>query len=410
MRPGLGNTACMVLFAGTALTLRAEDPDALFLQARQLPKARREEARELCLRALKDHPAYDEVRVHLARLYAWDERYDEARAQLRLILQPRPGNLEAREVAIDVEVWSDRPEEALRLCNEGLALEAPAARDTAVLLWRKARVLKRLGDLEGACHAIQVAVTVDPGFTEARLYREDLQQLRQRDKASLTFSRETYSQTFLPWTTGSLTLGHHFDPGTVLARVTRAERFSDRGTQMELEAYPHLFDHTYAFLNVGRSTSFMFPTTSAAAEIYHNFPHGIEASLGCLYLDFTGSKVTVRTGSFGVYAGNALYSLRLYETPSVAGASLSEALSGRWYFSDADSYAYLKVSSGFSQDLLAWSPQVFTLRTRSGSAGLQKLVGRRWIFSGGFTFERQEYFPAEFQNHLTTTVGVQVRF
>ena len=196
----------------------------------------------------------------------------------------------------------------------------------------------------------------------------------------------------------------------MLARATRAERFSDWGNQFELEAYPHLFAHTYAFLNVGKSSSFMFPSTSGVAELYHNFPHGFEASLGAHYLDFSGSTVTVYTGSFSVYTGNSLYIIRMYETPSVAGASLSGALTWRYYFADADSYVYLKGGTGFSQDLLAWSPQIFTLRSRSASAGFQKLVGRRWLFSGGFTFERQEYFPAEFQNHVTTTVGVDLRF
>ena len=403
------NLRSLGLVAGVVFALRAEDPDALFLQARSLPRARRGEARELCLRALRDHPAYDEVRVHLARLYAWDDRYDEARAQLRLILGPRPGNLEARDVAIDVEVWSDHLPEALRLCHEGLALDLPR-RDAARLLWRKARVLRRLGDLDGAHGATQAALTLDPGLSEARLLQADLAQQRRRDKVALTYSEDTYSRTFLPWHTGSLTYGHHFDPGTVLARVTRAERFSDRGTQVELEGYPHLFNHTYAFLNVGRSSSFMFPSTSGAAELYHNFHHGVEASLGALFLDFPGSKVTVYTGSFGVYAGDGLYGLRLYETPSVAGASLSGALSARWYLSDADSYVFLKASDGFSQNLLTWSPQSFTFHTRSGSAGLQRLVGRRWVWSGSFTWERQEYFPAEWQTHLTTTIGVEYRF
>ena len=406
--PSLSVALRIGLFASACLALRAEDPDLLFQRARNLPPELRDDARELCFQALKDHPDYDEVRVHLARLYAWDHRYREAREQLRLILGPRPGNLEAREVAVDVELWSDQLEAGLRLCNEGLG-SAPVG-PAAGLLWRKARILKALGDLPGAYAAVQAALVLDPGLQEARLLRLDLKELLQRDKVALVYTRDTYSRTFQPWNTGSLTLGHHFDGGTVLARATRAERFGAQGTQAELEAYPHLSDHTYAFLNLGRSSSFMFPSTSGAAELYHNFPRGIEASLGLRYLDYQGTTVTVYTGSVGVYAGNALYSLRLNDTPGAAGSSLSGTLSGRWYLEDADTYGYVTVGDGFSQDLLAFNPQAFRLRSRNGSAGFQKRLARRWVLSAGLAFERQEYFPALFQNHVTTTIGIEMRF
>jgi len=319
------------------------------------------------LLALEGHPDYDDVRLHLARLWAWDGRYDEARAEVRYILERRPGNLEAREAALDVEVWSDHPHEALRLCAEGLAL-APSAQ----LLYRKARILKSLEDRDGAYAAAQSALVLDPNHQGARQLRDDLKELLRRSKVALDYGYETYSAAFTPWRTESLTLGHRFPLGSVLARVNRARRFDAWGTQMELEAYPRRLDGTYAYLNAGRSTDFMFPSRSAGAQLYHNFQGGIEGSLGFRYLDFSGSTVTIQVGTVGWYHGDGFYSLQLFRTPSAIGSSLSGSLKARWYFEGADSWYEVSGGTGLAPDYLAWSDQVVKIRAQHLTANLQK--------------------------------------
>ena len=388
--------------------LGAEDPDALFLQARQLPKARREEARALCRKALEGHPDYDEVRVYLGRLLTWDDRYAEARKEFAYVLERRPEDLDAREAAIDLEAWSDHPEAGLRLCDQGLGKGESA--DDAVLLCRKARLLRSLDDLHGAYACVQAALTMNPNLQPARLLREDLKEKLQRSKVGLDYTRDEFSQTFQPWNLEAVTLGHHFDFGTVLARATQAQRFGAMGSQFELEAYPHLFEKTYAFLHLGYSQQFMFPTTAAAADIYHNFPAGIEASLGFNYMDFTGSKVTVYSGSLGKYQGNALYTLRLNRTPSAIGASLSGSISGRWYQDDADTYGDCTVGTGFSPTQVPSSPQALNLRSRHVSLSYQKRLGHAWLASAGIAWEHQEYYPTLFQTHMTYDLGVEIKF
>lgn len=383
----------------------AEDPDVLFAKARSLPKAQREEARALLRQALEGHPDYDDVRIHLARMYAWDSRYDEARKELDHVLTRRPGNEEARDVAIDVAVWSDHPHEGLRLCAAGLELH-PSAR----LLYRKARILKSLDDKPGAYASVEAALVLSPNDQDARLLRDDLKELMQRDKVSYTYSRDTFSQEFSPWEMHSLTLGHHFDGGTVLARMNRALRFGEWGDQMELDAYPHLFEGTYAYLNTGRATGSFFPSTTYGGQLYHNFKGGIEASLGFRYLDFSGSTVTFYTGTFGKYQGNAFYTLTLNFTPSAVGSSLSGSLAGRWYFDDADSWFNLSAGTGFSPDLVAWSSQVVKERAANLSASVQKRLRRTWIISGGASLSREEDLPYTYLRHWTFTVGLEKRF
>lgn len=384
---------------------RAEDPDVLFAKARALPKERREEARALCRQALADHPDYDDVRIHLARLHAWDHQYDDARRELAYVLDRRPANQEAREVLVDVEVWSDHPHEALRQCGLGLA-QGPSAE----LLYKKARILKSLGDVEGAYKAAQAAITEDPDHQAARKLREDLSELRQRDKVVLGASYETYSAQYGHWLTDTLTLGHRFDQGTVLAMVNHAHRFDTWGDQFELDAYPHLGEGTYAYLSAARSGSFIFPSQNYMAQVYHNFSHGLEASLGGRYMDFSGSKVSQYLGTFGKYHGDAYYYLLLTLTPGATGSSLSEALKGRWYLSDADSWVGLAAGTGLSPNLIPWSAQVVKFRSTYATADIQKRLPHSWILAALVSREQMEYQPDTYLAHWTWSASVEKRF
>lgn len=382
-----------------------EDSDALFKRARELPKERREEARALCRKALERSPGYHDIRIHLARLHAWDSQYDEARREIRRVLEAQPTNAEARGVAIDIEVWSDHPHEGLRIAEAGMSLD-PKSPDWP---YRKARILKSLNDLPGAYAAVQVALSRDADHQPSRLLRDDLKELVQRSKVSLDVTYETFNQTFDPWKTVSMSLGHRFDLGSVILRANRVERFDTWGTQVEVDAYPHIAEGTYAYLNVGHSQDSIFPSSSMGAELYHNFPAGIEASLGLRRLVFSDA-VTIYTGSIGKYYGNGLYSLRLNSTPSAVGSSLSGALSARIYQEDADSYMSFTVGMGVSPDQPVWSDEILRLRSRKASLALQKRLSRLWIASAGAGWERQEYLPEQFRIHWTFNVGIERRF
>jgi len=395
----------LVALVGAPLTAAEDDSDTLFLKARSLPKGRREEARALCRKALERSPDYQDIRIHLARLHAWDSQYDEARRELGIVLAKNPANAEAREVAVDVEVWSDHPREAIRVCDEGMV------RDPRNPHWayRKARVLKSLKDYPAAYAVTLVALQVDPEHQPSRLLRDDLKELMFRSKVSMDVTYETYNRTFDPWKTLAVSLGHRFDLGTAILRVNEANRFDTWGTQVEVDAYPHLGDGTYAYLNLGHSGSGIFPTSSYGAELYHNFPAGIEGSLGLRHLVFSDA-VTIYTGSIGKYYANSLYTLRLNSTPSAVGSSLSGSLSARFYQEDADSYVTASVGMGVSPDQPAWSAEVLRLRSRKVSVGMQKRLDRAWVASAGAGWERQEYLPEQFRIHWTFSAGIERRF
>jgi YaiO family outer membrane protein len=398
------------LFLVPACLLAVQAPetvDDMYARARHLAsEGQRKAAREVCREALRRSPDYHDIRILLGRLYTWDDHYDEGRAAFQYVLQRKPGYLDAREALIDLETWSDHPQEALRVCNEGLAL----APQSSPLLYRKARLLKASGDLPGALSAARQAVAADPGNAKARTLLGDLVELTQRDKLSVSYTYDHFDQTFDPWRTVSLAVTHRFNAGSVIARLNHATRFGESGNQVEMDAYPHLADGTYAYLNAGYSGASIFPRTRYGAELYHNFPMGIEASLGLRHLQFPGSGVTIYTGSFGKYWGNYLFTLRGNTTPSSAGSSKSGSLAVRRYFSDAEDYLTVTAGTGVSPDQSNASLEILNLRSRSLGLSGQGRLGRAWVLLGSLAWERQDVSATTTRTQTTASLGLEWTF
>lgn len=384
-----------------------EGVDELFARARKLAfSGQRAEAIALCRAALQRSPAYHDIRILVGRIHAWEGRYDEGRAELQQVLRAEPGHLDGRLALADLELWSDHPQAALALCDEGLALH-PAQPQ---LLFRKARAQKALGAYSEALAAARLAQAADPNLFEARQFIENLAELTQRSKVSLNATYDRFDRTFDPWRMTSLSLAHRFDAGSLIGRINRAERFGDTGHQVEVDAYPRWVDGTYFYLNAGFSESGIFPHRRYGAEIYHNFPKGIEGSLGLRHLRFSASNVTIYTGSLGKYWGDYLFTFRANATPSSIGASKSGSVSARRYFGDGENHLTLTLGSGVSPDQPNPSAEILNLRSRKAGLAAQGWIHRRLILSGGVSYERQELGSGVERAQTTFSAGLEWRF
>src|SRR5688572_17150878 len=73
----------------------------------------RERGIELLKNILERSPDYYDVRILLARTYAWNNHYDSARIQLAIVLSAEPQMEDALTALVDVDTWDDRQEDAL---------------------------------------------------------------------------------------------------------------------------------------------------------------------------------------------------------------------------------------------------------------------------------------------------------
>lgn len=387
--------------------LPAEGVDELFAQARRLAfDGQRAEAAGLCRRALERSPDYHDIRILLGRIHTWEGRYDEGRAEFRRVLARRPDYEDARVALADLELWSDHPQEALAVCDEGLAGRAPSA----PILTRKARALKALGDYAAAQAAAKAALAADPGHHEARQLAENLAELVLRSKVGLSYTYDHFDQTFDPWRTVSLSGGHRFDWGSLIGRLNRASRFGDSGQQVEVDAYPRWKDGTYFYLSAGASGSPLFPHRRYGVEAYHNFPKGIEGSLGFRHLRFDTSTVTIYTGSIGKYWGDYLFTFRGNSTPSSIGASKSGSLSVRRYFGDSENHLSATVGTGVSPDQANPDQELLQLRSRKAGLTLQGWIHKRMILSGSMAYEKQGLRWDTERTQFTLGLGLEWRF
>ncbi len=171
-----------------------------------------------------------------------------------------------------------------------------------------------------------------------------------RNKISATTTFESFDDDTDSWKELSVDYRRSTRFGSIIGRVNFAQRFDNEGSQFEVDAYPRLRRKTYAYLNVGVSSTDLFPELRYGAEIYHNFPHGYETSIGFRQLEFDTSDVTIYTGTLAKYVGNYWISLRPNYVSKDDGHSFSNGLSVRRYFGGRYEYAEISVGGGSSNE------------------------------------------------------------
>lgn len=393
-----------------ALNVFAQDQklnlDDLFSQARQLAfDGKRLETISLCQQILNSNPNYHDARVLLGRVYSWESNYLDSRKELKLVLDLKSDYEDARNALIDVELWSDNPIIALNYCDEGLAINP----NSASLYFKKARALKALNRIDEAKIAIKKSLELDSTNTDAVLLSEQLKNLSLKNTLQVEFSSDVFDKTFDPWQTVSFSLNHSRKNFSIINRINYSHRFNRSAVQYEIDAYPKIKDGTYAYLNVGLSTSNIFPKVRTGAELYHNFSKGVEASIGFRYLRFS-SNVFIYTGSISKYYKNYLISFRPFVTPGDIGTSSSASVLLRRYFDDPNSFVSFSFGAGSAPNEQFTSEELFRLSSRRLGIDFQKVLSKTTITLMTFGFDRQEIMPNSFRQRYTFSIGIQKKF
>ncbi len=360
----------------------------LFETAREAAwSGQREHAAEICLRILDRYPGDHDTRILLGRIYAWEKRFPEARQELNTVLTAKPLYLDARLALIDAELWDDRAEEAVRLCDEGLTDDP----DEAELLYRKFRALRKLGREQDALEAARLASAASP--EDRKLYRtvKRLEADDMKNKLAVWYRYEHFDQTLDPWHETGVQVSHKFQWGTLIGRVTQAWRFGDSGQQFEVDAYPKLPHRFYLYLNAGVSGSNLFPDYRYGAELYKNFDGGWEASAGLFRLHFNSSTGKLYTASVGKYWKNYWFSLRPTLSDRDPGDSLSWRFSARRYFGDAEDYVGLSIGTGSRPEQNFLTGVENQLNSGRFQVEAQRRIIGRWIVKASAGLNEQEF-------------------
>jgi YaiO family outer membrane protein len=341
----------MMLFAysqATSQDWKQLDVDELFKLARQTAfEGKRSEAREMLQEVLRKASTYYEVRVFLARTYAWDGQYEQAKQELTTVLNAQPTNEEALNVLLDVDMWGEKYNEALVTADRALAAH-PSSED---FLYKKAVILKNLQQPGEAANQLTRLLELDPSHTKGIALMDELKKQLMKHYVGISSGFDSFSKIYSNAFTSALNFGTTHKWGTSIVRLNYSDRFSLKGVQPEIEAYPRIANGVYAYVNYGYSNSALFPQHRVGGEVYSKLPKSFEASIGARYLYFNSStSVVLYTGSIGYYFKNYWVSLRPYLSGDHSGVSFSSTATVRYYFANSDNFLGANLGYGFSPD------------------------------------------------------------
>jgi len=325
-----------------------ESTGEAFERARQLAfSGERDQARELCLEILSGRPDHWDARVLLGRLYAWDKEYGRAREELTRVVEAKPGYADARSALIDVELWSGNPDAALKLADDGLAID----RRDADFEFARARAFSHMKRYPESADAAERTLAIDPDHEPAKRLLRRVYDNILGTRATIEYEYESFDDDTDPWHLLQLEYHRAHDFGSLIYRLNLAQRFDDSGVQAEVDAYPAIRAGTYLYLNLGLSDSDLFPEFRVGAEAYQTFPRGWESSLGFRFLDFETNDVTILTGSVAKYRGNHWVQLRPYYVSEDGGDSFSGEVQYRLYFGGRYEWVGFTVGGGVDNEI-----------------------------------------------------------
>ena len=405
----------LLIFLSVSFKIQAQNApssDELFADARKsaFENKNYQKAKELAFEALKKSPGYADVDIFLGRIYSWDHQYDSARMHFTKVLNANP-NEDASVAYADLEYWNDNYRNSLDICNNAL-LNFPNSEE---LLLRKAKNLKALKNFSEAAEITRQVLKTNSNNQQARALAVSIKEQLLKNKISISYENSSFDKQFdKAWNLASVAYSRQTKLGSVIARINYANRFSSNGLQAEVDAYPHISNTFYGYLNFGYSGDVgVFPGYRAGMSLYANLPKSFEGELGIRYLYFT-SGTKIYTASLGKYWSNFLFTARTYLTPSSTDISQSYNLSARYYLKGADDYIGLSVGTGFSPDdntqNIQFSNKENKLSSKKISADFNHTFLKWNIISISAGIINQEYQPSERGNQFNISAGISRRF
>lgn len=354
---------------------------------------------------LSQYPGYTDVRIFLARVYSWENRYDESREQLQIVLDENGNHKDALNAFIDNEMWSSNYDEALSAANKAVDYHPLEIN----FIIKKAKVHDKQKDYDEASAALQNALTLDPTNEEVLELINQLE-LKTLLKIGLSYDGEYFKQPFTPWQNIALSASKKFSFASITLRGNYARRFAKDGIQFESDVWFSVAEGIYAYTNAGFSGSKVFPKFRFGVEPYFKLPASFEASIGFRYLSFENSNVRIFTGHIGKYLGNFWIAVRPFITPKEKETSLSGSLIIRHYLSDVENYVSLQAGIGLIPFSNFTAEEFGRVDSRKIGVAYHFSFNPKLIMSTGLSYESEEYIPGKKRDKISFGLSIEQGF
>ncbi|MCP5061862.1 MAG: YaiO family outer membrane beta-barrel protein [Ignavibacteriae bacterium] len=394
-----------IIFSNEVLAQFEGDVDKKFKEAREFAfDGEREKSIDLLNNILTYYPNYDDVRMFLSRVYAWEKRFDEARNTLNPIITKEKN--EIVDLQLDIELWSKNYENLILVANRGLA----SSPNNESYLYKKALAQKKLNNLQDAGETIYRLLNLNPSNEKAISMRNLLKHTGIINAVSANYNLTTFDSNFDPWHLAYLELSRKFGFGSLIFRLNYASRFQTNDYQFEADSYIRIFDGMYSYVNLGYSPADLFPDFRFGIEPYFKLPYAMEISFGYRYLLFGEKGVNLYTGHLGKYLGNYWISFRPFLTPKTDRTDFSGIFIIRRYLSDSDNYISLQGGMGFIPSDELNNTEFLNIDSKKIGLEYQSTLSKYYILKIASQYSYEEYYPEKWRNSYEFKLGLKRRF
>ena len=380
-------------------------------------KGEHDKARQICQNILRKYPRHTETEILLGRLYSWNKQFDSARFLLKDVVNREPGNEEALNAIVNVELWSNQPDQALAYCNKALSLYP----NSESLLMKKAKALNKKSDYREASKVVDEILRINPVNQEAIQFRDYLKKKisgnPDKNAIGVSYRYDHFNNTYTPWNFASLYFLHKGKEGNIFASINYANRFHANGIQYELNLYPRLSSSMRAFIGGAWSNDSIFPNYNIGAGLYHTLFKKAELELGARYLNFTRlpDPILIYTGAFSISKKRVFGSIRTFLSSVQSGLNQSYYLTGRYYMKDPQKNITLVLNTGLSPfdyfDSISNKTYNYPTKSRRIRLAYQTpLFPKKTILKFSLGYERRVYFARSSRDRVSAGLDIERLF
>ncbi len=337
---------------------------------------------------LVESPRDADARLLLGVVLSWDGKYLDADRELRRVLEQSPTYNDARVALANVAWWTGNYDGLQNLAATGRS-QRP---DDVEWIMLEARALDGLGQYKAARNALMDLLAQQPGHVQARNLKNRLDTKLRPWTLTMEYGTDRFSDQRVAWNEYSTSLSRHTKAGSVIARVSHAERFGFSDRLFEVEFYPSFRPGTYGFVSYGRSEDdALFPDYRMAADLYQSLGRGYEASVGVRRLGFSATT-DIYLATLTKYVGNWMVTGKVFSVPDLEGPQDSVSYHGlvrRYIRGDGESFLSAGYSRGSSREELSDRAELLQIDADTLRAGAEILLGRTMVSVAGST-SRQE--------------------